>query len=119
MMGGTGTYFYQVHQVCGAYTAPLLIIYLLIVVIMLVIFYLDLSLVIGGFVIGGIIGLGTLVITFRVIGRIGKAYNFGFIQALIAAFAGSFAYNPILGFILSLTASGVIATLVTLFGDLG
>ncbi|MFZ4814194.1 MAG: HEAT repeat domain-containing protein [Phototrophicaceae bacterium] len=118
MMGGIGTYFYQLHQVCGAYTLPLLIIYLLIVVIMLVIFYLDLSLVIGGFIIGGIISLGSLVITFRVIGRVGKAYNFGFIQALISAFAGSFVYNPILGFILSLTATGVITTLITVFGDL-
>ncbi len=84
LFNGEGTTHYTIFNLLSAYNMPMIAIFAVVIIGAILIFLVGVPLLIGLGIVAGLVSLISLIITLRVIGATAKAYNFGFVQALIA-----------------------------------
>lgn len=97
MMKGQGTLPYLVYNAMGAYTGPMIVMYLLLVFVGILIFLLGVPLGIGIFIVPGVVNLLLFIMSLRLLGAIGKSYHFGFGSALITAMIANIIPSAVMG----------------------
>ncbi|MEL6271778.1 MAG: hypothetical protein AAFR22_18365, partial [Chloroflexota bacterium] len=112
-MGGEGTLPYMIYNVVGAYQVPLLIIYVLMMLLPVLIFMLGMNPRWALMIVAFVLALVVLFLSFRVNGRIRKAY-FGIntINSSVVYFVAGIPYSLIVfgvAFVAGVIVSGMLA----------
>jgi tetratricopeptide (TPR) repeat protein len=118
LMNGNGTSGYLIHNLLSAYTSPTLIIFVLLAVIMILTFNVGIPVPIGFAIMGGIVGLGTLVISLRAIGGIAKTYEMSFVKAFITAIIANIPASIVQGIVIGIGSAVLGAFVASISGML-
>jgi hypothetical protein len=106
---GQATFTHLLSRVVSFYNARLPIVFGLMYLGIVATFLMG-----GGIVppiIGGLVGLFSLFVSFKVVGRVGEAYHFGFLKAFLSMTIASFLLG-IIGVVIQLLAFNALAGLV-------
>jgi len=99
LFDGNGTGTYAIHNLLNVYITPSMVAFAVIIVVALLVFFVGVPLGVGLIMIGGILGVISLVVTIRMVLAVAKTYKFGFGPAILTAIVASIPANIIMGVI--------------------
>ncbi len=121
LFDGNGTATYAIHNLLNVYITPSLVAFAVVIVVALLVFFVGVPLGVGLIMIGGILGVISLVVTIRMLLAISKTYKFGLGPAILTAIVASIPANiimAVIGAVFGVLLGGALAALNTAVGTI-